>query len=354
MNNRAIIAMSGGVDSSVAAYLMQQRGYDIIGATLRLFTNEDAGIREKSCCSLSDVEDARAVAHRLGIEHYVFNFSDDFRTEVMDRFVNAYENGRTPNPCIDCNRYIKFKRLLQRAKELEYDYVVTGHYARIARENGRYILKKGLDETKDQTYVLYSMTQEQLKHTLLPLGELRKTEVREIAAEQGFINAKKHDSQDICFVPDGRYADFIEQYTGREYPGGNFVDMEGNVLGTHKGVIRYTRGQRKGLGLALPKPMYVCRTDLDKNLVVLGDNDDLFSSSLDASDINLMAVERIEQPIRVQAKIRYSQSAADAVVWQTGDDRLHVEFDKPQRAITRGQAVVLYDGETVVGGGVIE
>ena len=354
MNNRAIIAMSGGVDSSVAAYLMQQRGYDIIGATLRLFTNEDAGIREKSCCSLSDVEDARAVAHRLGIEHYVFNFSDDFRTEVMDRFVNAYENGRTPNPCIDCNRYIKFKRLLQRAKELEYDYVVTGHYARIARENGRYVLKKGLDETKDQTYVLYSMTQEQLKHTLLPLGELRKTEVREIAAEQGFINAKKHDSQDICFVPDGRYADFIEQYTGREYPCGDFVDMEGNVLGTHKGVIRYTRGQRKGLGLALPKPMYVCRTDLDKNLVVLGDNDDLFSSSLDASDINLMAVERIEQPIRVQAKIRYSQSAADAVVWQTGDDRLHVEFDKPQRAITRGQAVVLYDGETVVGGGVIE
>ncbi|MGM9936749.1 MAG: tRNA 2-thiouridine(34) synthase MnmA, partial [Candidatus Ornithomonoglobus sp.] len=249
MNNRAIIAMSGGVDSSVAAYLMQQRGYDIIGATLRLFTNEDAGIREKSCCSLSDVEDARAVAHRLGIEHYVFNFSDDFRTEVMDRFVEAYENGRTPNPCIDCNRYIKFKRLMQRAKELEYDYVVTGHYARIARENGRYVLKKGLDNTKDQTYVLYSMTQEQLKHTLLPLGELRKTEVREIAAEQGFINAKKHDSQDICFVPDGNYAGFIEQYTGREYPNGDFVDMEGNVLGTHKGVIRYTRGQRKGLGL---------------------------------------------------------------------------------------------------------
>ncbi|MGN1116479.1 MAG: tRNA 2-thiouridine(34) synthase MnmA [Candidatus Ornithomonoglobus sp.] len=354
MNNRAIIAMSGGVDSSVAAYLMQQRGYDIIGATLRLFTNEDAGIREKSCCSLSDVEDARAVAHRLGIEHYVFNFSDDFRTEVMDRFVDAYENGRTPNPCIDCNRYIKFKRLMQRAKELEYDHIVTGHYARIARENGRYVLKKGLDNTKDQTYVLYSMTQEQLKHTLLPLGELRKTEVREIAEEQGFINAKKHDSQDICFVPDGNYAGFIEQYTGREYPNGDFVDMEGNVLGTHKGVIRYTRGQRKGLGLALPKPMYVCRTDLDKNLVILGDNADLFSSSLDASDINLMAVERIDQPIRVQAKIRYSQSAAEATVWQTDDDRLHVEFDEPQRAITRGQAVVLYDGETVVGGGVIE
>ncbi len=354
MNNRAIIAMSGGVDSSVAAYIMRERGYDIIGATLRLFTNEDAGIREKSCCSLSDVEDARAVAHRLGIEHYVFNFSDDFRTEVMDRFADAYENGRTPNPCIDCNRYIKFKRLLQRAKELEYDYVVTGHYARIAMENGRYVLKKGVDETKDQTYVLYSLTQEQLKHTLLPLGELRKTEVREIAAEQGFINAKKHDSQDICFVPDGNYAGFIEQYTGRKYPCGYFVDPEGNVLGTHKGVIRYTRGQRKGLGLALPKPMYVCRTDLDKNLVILGDNTDLFSASLDASEINLMAVERIDRPMRVQAKIRYSQNAAEAIVWQTDNDKLHVEFDEPQRAITPGQAVVLYDGETVVGGGVID
>lgn len=354
MNKRAIIAMSGGVDSSVAAYIMKERGYDAIGATLRLFTNEDAGIREKSCCSLSDVEDARTVAHRLGMEYYVFNFSDDFKTEVMDRFVDAYENGRTPNPCIDCNRYIKFKRLLQRAAELERDYVVTGHYAQIEKYNDRYVLKKGVDNTKDQTYVLYSLSQEQLAHTLLPLGGMKKTEVREIAEAQGFINARKRDSQDICFVPDGKYAEFIEQYTGKTYPDGDFVDLDGNVLGTHKGVIRYTRGQRKGLGLALPKPMYVCRTDLDKNLVILGDNADLFSSSLDASDINLMAAERIDSPIRVQAKVRYSQSAAPATVWQTGEDSIHVEFDEPQRAITRGQAVVLYDDDIVVGGGRIE
>lgn len=354
MNKRAIIAMSGGVDSSVAAYIMKERGYDAIGATLRLFTNEDAGIREKSCCSLSDVEDARAVAHRLGMEYYVFNFSDDFKTEVMDRFVDAYENGRTPNPCIDCNRYIKFKRLLQRAAELERDYVVTGHYAQIEKYNDRYVLKKGVDNTKDQTYVLYSLSQEQLAHTLLPLGGMKKTEVREIAEAQGFINARKRDSQDICFVPDGKYAEFIEQYTGKTYPDGDFVDFDGNVLGTHKGVIRYTRGQRKGLGLALPKPMYVCRTDLDKNLVILGDNADLFSSSLDASDINLIAVERIDAPIRVQAKVRYSQSAAPATVWQTGEDSIHVEFDEPQRAITRGQAVVLYDDDIVVGGGRID
>lgn len=354
MNKRAIIAMSGGVDSSVAAYIMKERGYDAIGATLRLFTNEDAGIREKSCCSLSDVEDARAVAHRLGMEYYVFNFSDDFKTEVMDRFVDAYENGRTPNPCIDCNRYIKFKRLLQRAAELERDYVVTGHYAQIEKYNDRYVLKKGVDNTKDQTYVLYSLSQEQLAHTLLPLGGMKKTEVREIAEAQGFINARKRDSQDICFVPDGKYAEFIEQYTGKTYPDGDFVDFDGNVLGTHKGVIRYTRGQRKGLGLALPKPMYVCRTDLDKNLVILGDNADLFSRSLDASDINLIAVERIDAPIRVQAKVRYSQSAAPATVWQTGEDSIHVEFDEPQRAITRGQAVVLYDDDIVVGGGRID
>lgn len=354
MKNKAIIAMSGGVDSSVAAYIIKEQGFDTIGVTLRLFTNEDAGICEKSCCSLSDIEDARTVARRLGMEHYVFNFNDDFKTHVIDRFIDAYENGRTPNPCIDCNRFIKFRRLLQRAQELEYDYVVTGHYARIAKENGRYVLKKGLDTKKDQTYVLYSLTQEQLAHTILPLGELTKPQVREIAREQGFINARKHDSQDICFVPDGDYAEFIEQYTGKNYPCGDFVDLDGNVLGTHKGVIRYTRGQRKGLGLALPKPMYVCRTELDKNLVVLGDNDDLFSTSLDAADINLMAVERLDAPIRVQAKIRYSQSASDATVWQTADDRIHVEFDVPQRAITRGQAVVLYDGDTVVGGGVIE
>lgn len=353
MNNRAVIAMSGGVDSSVAAYLVKERGYDILGVTLRLFTNEDVGIREKSCCSLSDVEDAKSVARRLGIEHYTFNFSDDFREKVIERFIDAYEHCRTPNPCIDCNRFIKFRRLLERAFELECDYVVTGHYARVEKAGERYILKKGLDASKDQSYVLWAMTQDQLQHTLLPLGGLSKEEVRAIAAEQGFINAKKRDSQDICFVPDGDYAAFIERYTGKDYPNGDFVDFEGNVLGEHKGIIRYTRGQRKGLGLALSKPMYVCGIDSSANKVILGDNKDLFSDSLDAEDINLIVTDRLDQPIRAEVKVRYSQSAQPATVWQTGEDRLHVEFDGPQRAITGGQAVVLYDGDTVIGGGTI-
>ncbi len=354
MEKKAVIAMSGGVDSSVAAYLMKKDGYEIIGATLKLFDNEDVGVREKSCCSLSDVEDARSVAVKLGIRHYTFNFGDDFKSEVIDRFISAYENGRTPNPCIDCNRYIKFKRLLERACELKYDNVVTGHYARIENNGGRRLLKKGLDSKKDQSYVLYSLTKEQLKHVILPLGGLTKDEVREIAAEQGFINAKKHDSQDICFVPDGKYTEFIEGYRNKKYPSGDFVDLDGNVLGTHKGIIRYTIGQRKGLNLSLPKPMYVCGTDLENNKVILGDNADLFSKQLDACDINLIACDDIKTPIRVKAKIRYSQSEEAATVWQTGEDEIHIEFDEPQRAVTSGQAVVMYDGDVVVGGGVIK
>lgn len=353
MNDRAIIAMSGGVDSSVAAYIMKSRGYDIMGATLRLFSNEDAGIREKSCCSLSDVEDAKSVARRLGIEHYTFNFSDDFKKHVINRFIDAYEKCRTPNPCIDCNRFIKFKRLLERAYELDCDYVVTGHYARIERMGDRYILKKGLDHTKDQSYVLWAMTQEQLTHTILPLGAMEKSEVREIAEREGFINARKRDSQDICFVPDGDYGSFIERYTGKSYPNGEFVDLDGNVLGEHKGLIRYTRGQRKGLGLALPKPMYVCAIDAPTNRVILGDNSDLFSRELDAEDINLIAADRLEQPIRAEVRIRYSQTAQSATVTQTDEDRLHIEFDEPQRAITSGQAAVIYDSDTVIGGGTI-
>lgn len=354
MSKKAMIAMSGGVDSSVAAYLMQEQDYDVIGVTLKLYDNEDAGIREKTCCSLSDVEDAKAVARRMGIEHYTFNFKEDFRNEVIGRFIDAYENGRTPNPCVDCNRYIKFKRLLERAEQVGYDYVATGHYASVAEVDGRYLIRKGADHSKDQSYVLYSLTQEQLKHTILPLGSYTKEEVREIAEQQGFVNARKRDSQDICFVPDGDYAGFIERYTGKSFPDGDFVDLDGNVLGTHKGVIRYTRGQRKGLGLALPKPMYVCRTELDTNRVVLGDNADLFSKELDAEQINLMIADRLNEPMHVMAKIRYSQSAMPATVWQTGEDRIHLEFDEPQRAITSGQAVVMYLDDYVIGGGVIK
>lgn len=346
MNKKAMIAMSGGVDSSVVAYLMKQQGYDAIGVTLRLCDNKKGGSEE-------DVRDAASVASRLGMEHIAISLYDEFKKDVIDRFIASYENGETPNPCIECNRYIKFGLLLEEAKKRGYDKIVTGHYARIEEENGRFLLKKGADRTKDQTYVLYSLTQEQLKHTILPLGEMSKTQVREIAEANGFINAHKRDSQDICFVPDGDYAGFIERYSGKTYPNGEFVDLEGNVLGEHKGIIRYTRGQRKGLGLALPQPMYVCRTDLLENKVILGLNDDLFSSELDANDINLIACDRIDTPIRVEAKVRYSQGAQSATVWQTDDDRLHIEFDEPQRAITKGQAVVMYDGDTVVGGGKI-
>ncbi len=356
MKKKALIAMSGGVDSSVASLLIKQAGYDCTGITMKLYDNEDIGINNsKTCCSADDIADARAVCNRLSIPYYVFNFRDSFNEAVIDRFIEAYENGSTPNPCIDCNRYIKFDRLMQRMKELEMDYVVTGHYARIEfdEKSERFILKKALDNTKDQSYVLYSLTQQQLKHTLFPLGELNKTEVRKIAEENGFINADKHDSQDICFVPDGKYAEFIEGYTGKSYPHGDFVDKNGNVLGEHKGIIRYTIGQRKGLGLALPAPMYVCEKDLKNNKVVLGFNEDLFTSQLYADNINLITCDKITEPMRVYAKVRYNQKEQPAVVTQIDKDRIHVIFDEPQRAICKGQAVVMYDGDTVVGGGTI-
>lgn len=353
---KALIAMSGGVDSSVAALMIKNQGYEATGITMKLYDNDDIGAKkDNTCCSVDDIADARAVCERLSIPYYVFNFKESFNEQVIDRFIKAYENGATPNPCIDCNRYIKFERLMTRMKELEMDYVVTGHYARIEfdENSGRYLLKKAIDDSKDQSYVLYSLTQEQLKHTLFPLGGLNKTEVRKIAEENGFINAKKHDSQDICFVPDGKYAEFIEGYTGKSYQNGDFVDKNGNILGEHKGIIRYTIGQRKGLGLALPEPMYVCEKDLENNKVVLGRNEDLFSRELYAEDVNFISVKELNEPMRVSAKVRYNQKEQPATAEQIGD-RLHVVFDEPQRAICKGQAVVLYDGDTVVGGGTIE
>lgn len=352
---KAIIAMSGGVDSSVAALLTKNLDYECMGATMRLFDNEDIGLSsEKTCCSLDDVEDARAVAYKLGIPYYVFNFTADFKREVIDRFIASYERGDTPNPCIDCNRYIKWEKLFTRMRELSYDYVVTGHYARIEKDekSGRYLLKKGIDESKDQSYVLYNMTQEQLSHTLLPLGGLSKTEVRKIAEENGFVNAKKHDSQDICFVPDGDYAKFIEQSTGKTYESGNFVDKDGNILGTHKGLIHYTVGQRKGLGLALKKPAYVCRKCIAENTVILGDNEDLMTNRLIATDFNWIAFEAPKEPIRAFAKVRYKQAEQPCTATVT-ENGVEIVFDSSLRAITAGQAVVLYDGDTVIGGGTI-
>lgn len=356
MSRKVIIAMSGGVDSSVAALLMRERGYTCIGATMKLFHNEDVGLcREHTCCSLEDVEDARSVAYALDMPYYVFNFSDRFKTDVIDRFVSAYEHGVTPNPCIDCNRYLKFDKLFQRMQELEYDDVVTGHYARIEYNpaSGRYELKKAADANKDQSYVLWSLTQEQLAHVQFPLGDMVKSEVRALAEAHGFINAKKHDSQDICFVQNGSYADFIEQYTGKTYPPGDFVDTRGRILGQHRGIIRYTIGQRKGLDLALSEPMYVKSVDPETNTVTLGTEQELYTRSLVATGINLIAVPTLSGVVRVKAKVRYRQPEQWATVTRTGADAFTVVFDEPQRAVTRGQSVVLYDGDLVLGGGII-
>ena len=353
---KAIIAMSGGVDSSVAALLTKESGDECIGATMKLYNNEDIGVhREKTCCSLDDVEDARSVAYQMDMPYYVFNFTADFHTEVMDRFVEAYENGCTPNPCIDCNRYLKFDKMFHRMQEIGYDYIVTGHYARVEydEKRDRYLLKKAVDDTKDQSYVLYMLTQEQLAHVKLPLGGLRKDQVRVIAEKHGFINARKHDSQDICFVPDGDYAKFIEKYTGKKTPEGDFVDKEGNYIGRHKGIIHYTIGQRRGLGIPAASRLYVCEISPKTNTVVLGGNADLFSSELEADSVNLISVDNLSEPKRVTAKIRYRHKEQPATAWQTPDGILHVKFDEPQRAITKGQAVVMYDGAEVVGGGVI-
>ena len=344
------------MDSSVAAYLTKQHGFDCVGITMKLFENEDIGlVNTRTCCSLDDVADARAVAHKLDMPFYVADFTDDFKAEVIERFISAYKNGATPNPCIDCNRYMKFEKLYFRGKQLEADYIVSGHYARIEYDNSskRWLLKKAVDDTKDQSYVLYSMTQEQLQHTLLPLGGLQKSEVREIAEAQGFINAHKRDSQDICFVPDGDYAKFIEGYTGETYAEGNFVDKQGNVLGLHKGLVRYTIGQRKGLGIAFQKPMYVCEKNVENNTVTLCEDSELFTQSFEASDFNWIAIERPLSPIRVKAKVRYKHTEQWSTAERISHEIVRIEFDEPQRAIAKGQAVVLYDGDIVVGGGTI-
>lgn len=354
-NKKVMIGMSGGVDSSVAAFLLQKESFEVIGATMKLYNNEDIDfVSEKTCCSLDDVLDAKSVCARLGIRHYTLNMTDDFKKEVIERFISAYQNGFTPNPCIDCNRYMKFSKMLHKAQELDIDYVATGHYARIEKQGDRYILKKAVDLSKDQSYVLYSLTQEQLKVTKFPLGNYTKQQVREIAEENGFVNARKHESQDICFVPDGDYSKFIEYYTGKTYPCGDFVDMNGKRLGEHKGIIRYTIGQRRGLGLALPASMYVVEKDVDNNKVILGFNDDLFKKEVNVKNISFTACGGLDKPERLCAKIRYNQKEQPATVTQTDENHLKIVFDEPQRAITKGQAAVLYDGDTVVGGGTIE
>ncbi len=340
---KALIAMSGGVDSSVTALLMQQKGYECVGGTMVLFEKEEN----------TDVSDAKAVAERLGMEHFAVDFSEEFREKVMNTFVDSYEKGETPNPCLECNRYLKFGKMIEFAKELGCEKIATGHYARIEKRGERYLLKKAVDPLKDQSYFLYSLNQEQLAFAEFPLGEMTKEKAREIAVENGFVNAKRADSQDICFVPDGEYVSVIETLSGKTYPEGDFVDMDGKVLGTHKGIIRYTVGQRKGLGLALPQPMYVKEKNIEENKVILSLDEELFEKELVAENFNWIAIECPQKPVRVTAKIRCRHKEAPAVAEVLEDGKVKVTFDEPQRAIAKGQAVVLYDGDTVVGGGKI-
>lgn len=349
--------MSGGVDSSVAAHLLIKSGWDVAGAMLKLFENEDVGEDiTGACCSLADKGDAELVAEALGIPFYVFNYSEQFRRGVMDAFAEEYERGRTPNPCVECNRLLKFGALLERADSLGFRFLATGHYARVERSGERYLLKKGVDDAKDQSYALFFLSQEQLSRTLFPLGGLTKAETREIARERGFANAQKRDSQDICFVnaSDGGYGAFLERYTGRSPEPGDFLDEYGRVLGRHQGVSRYTVGQRRGLGVSSGGRLYVKELDPGRRAVILGDEASLYRRTLTARRVNLIAADTLEGDTRVTAKIRYGMREKPAAARLAGEDELRVTFDEPQRAITKGQYVVLYDGDAVVGGGVIE
>lgn len=357
-NKKVIVGMSGGVDSSVAAMLLKKQGYDVIGVTMQIWQDEETAIQEENggCCGLSAVDDARRVADQLGIPYYVMNFKKEFKEWVMDDFVHEYFQGRTPNPCIRCNRYVKWEALLHRSLAIGGDYIATGHYASVVQlANGRYTLKKA-PSSKDQTYALYNLTQDQLSKTLMPVGEYTKDEVRQMAESMGLLVASKPDSQDICFIPDGNYQKFLYEYTGKKLPKGNFVDQSGKIIGIHEGITHYTIGQRKGLNLSMGHPVFVTEIRPESNEVVVGDNADVFKSALIASNVNWMSIpEPVPgEKIRVQAKVRYAHQGASATVFLTEDGQLICEFDEPQRAITPGQALVMYDGDYVVGGGVIE
>lgn len=352
MTKKALIAMSGGVDSSVAAHLMLQQGYDCVGATMQLCSPALLGQNS----NISDpAADARSVADRLGMDFFVFDTKKLFQEQVVDRFVSCYEQGGTPNPCIVCNKHIKFDYLLREAEKLGCDHIVTGHYAQVMQDEntGRFLLRKAVDKAKDQSYFLACLSQEQLGRVLFPLGELTKEQVRQVAEEKGFITARKKDSQDICFIPDGDYVTFMRRYTQKNYPAGNYLDLSGNVVGTHQGAVSYTIGQRKGLGIALGEPVYVCSKDMENNTVTVGPDSALFTDTLLADNWNWISIPALTEPIRVKARIRYRHTEQPATVYPEENGVARVIFDEPQRAITPGQAVVLYDEDTVVGSGTI-
>lgn len=358
MNNakpKVVVGMSGGVDSSVAAYLLKEQGYEVIGLTMQIWQTDAEADKDGGCCGLSAVDDARRVCQKLEIPHYVMNFREDFKRDVIDYFLDEYQKGKTPNPCIACNRYVKWESMLAKSLQIGADYIATGHYAKVIHDEntGRYMLKQSKTLAKDQTYALYNLTQYQLQHTLMPLGEYTKDEIRKIAADIGLAVASKPDSQEICFIPDDNYPKYIEEQTGKKAKPGKFITKDGKVLGQHKGIIHYTIGQRKGLGIAYGKPLFVAKINPEDNTVVLGDNADIFSNTLYANKINLMPFDKIEGKLECSAKIRYSHRPEKCTVEMIGDDQIKCVFEEPQRAITPGQAIVLYDGEVVIGGGTI-
>lgn len=354
MKKRVVLGMSGGVDSAVAAYLLREQGYEVIGVTMQVW-QDDNGFKEREggCCSLSAVDDARMVADTLDIPFYVMNFKEVFKEKVIDYFMDEYIEGRTPNPCIACNRYIKFEELLERAEALGADYVATGHYAKIYEKDGRMVIEKAEDDTKDQTYALYNLTQDQLRKTLMPCGEFRKTKIREIAKEMDLGVHNKKDSQEICFIDDDNHGRYIYEMKPELKVKGNFVDLEGNVLGEHKGIAYYTIGQRKGLGIALGRPVFVSKIDKDNNQIVLTDESALFKTTLLADDLNWVAMDEVQEPYQASAKIRYGAKPASCMIYPLGDGKVKVVFDEKQRAMTAGQSVVFYENNIVLGGGTI-
>lgn len=349
---KSLIALSGGVDSSVAAYLSKEMGYDTCGITLKLNRSNDS--EDNSCVDLNDIALAKQVCEQLGIEHKVIDFCPDFEKNVIDRFVNGYLIGETPNPCVDCNRYIKFPKMFELADEMGAEYVVTGHYANIEKSGDRYLLKKGAFDMKDQSYVLYSLNQSQLSRIMFPIGNMKKDEVRQLASSLGFLNSNKPDSQDICFVKDNDYVSFIERRLSRKFDEGDFVDRDGNYIAKHKGIISYTIGQRKGLGIASTQPYYVIDKDVQNNRVILGRMEDQFRKSMSVKDVNFIPFDKLESDFRCSVKIRYKHSQTPALLTPLDDGRVQVVFDEPQKAVTKGQSAVFYDGDYVVGGGKIE